>query len=101
MNAEQEVAWRMLLRPAFGLKRWLAVLIAGIVLIGAGFVMLLHDFLSAPQWSAFVGVLTLRFLPPWARVVLPVDVGRTAGCLGLDTLLPYPRRRGVARSARR
>jgi uncharacterized cofD-like protein len=75
MRSEPEIAWRMLLRPAFGLKRWLAVLIVGIVLIGSGFVMLLHDFLSAPQWSAFVGALTLRFLPPLARVVLPVMLG--------------------------
>ena len=101
MDAQQEVAWRMLLRPAFGLKRWLAVLIVGVVLIGAGFVMLLHDFLSAPQWSAFVGVLTLRFLPPWARVVLPAVLGALLAAWGwthfyriLDTEV-WPGLRGV------
>ena len=65
----------MLLRPAFGLKRWLAVLIAGVVLIGMGFAMLLHDVLSAPQWSAVVGILTLRFMGPWARVLLLIALG--------------------------
>jgi uncharacterized cofD-like protein len=65
----------MLLKPAFGLKRWLVVLIAGVVLIGLGFAMLLHDVLSVPQWSAVVGILTLRFMAPWARVLLPIALG--------------------------
>jgi uncharacterized cofD-like protein len=82
MNADQEVAWRMLLRPAFGLKRWLAVLIVGIVLIGMGIAMLLHDTLSAPQWSAVVGILTLRFMSPWVRVLLPIALGLVVASWG-------------------
>jgi uncharacterized cofD-like protein len=72
---DQGVAWRQLLMPAFGLKRWLAVLVAGVVSIGLGMAVFLHDFLSTPQWSAFMSALTLQFLPQWARVLLPIVLG--------------------------
>ena len=82
ISDDQDVAWRQLLRPAIGLKRWLALLIAGVVLIGMGLAVFLHDFLSAPQWSAFVGTLTLQFLPQWARVLLPVTLGALLALVG-------------------
>jgi uncharacterized cofD-like protein len=79
---DQGVAWRQLLGPAIGLKRWLAVLILGVMLIGMGVAMLLQDVLSAPQWSTFVSALTLQFLPPWARVLLTLTLGALLAIVG-------------------
>jgi uncharacterized cofD-like protein len=67
--------WRTLLRPAFGLKRWLAVLLGGVILIGLGLAVLLHHMLNSTEWSTLIGVLTLQFLPLWAQVALPLAIG--------------------------
>jgi uncharacterized cofD-like protein len=67
--------WRTLLRPAFGLKRWLAVLLGGIVLIGLGLAVLLHHMLNSTEWSSLVGILTLQFLPLWVQIALPLALG--------------------------
>jgi uncharacterized cofD-like protein len=81
-TTEHDETWRQLLKPAFGLKRWLAVLMVGVVLIGLGLAVLLHELLNSLQWSEFVGFLTLQFLPQWARVLLPVAAGALLVLLG-------------------
>ncbi len=74
-NGEQDDNWRQLLKPAFGLKRWLAVLLVGVVLLGLGLAVLLYHFLSSPQWADATRLLTLQFLPLWGRILLPVVLG--------------------------
>jgi uncharacterized cofD-like protein len=74
-DPQQGDVWRQLLKPAFGLKRWLAVLMAGVVLIGLGLGVLLHDIFNNLQRSALVQIVTLQFLPAWARILVPLLVG--------------------------
>lgn len=82
VSGPDDIVWRQLLKPAIGLKRWLALLVAGVLLMGMGLAVFLHDLLSAPQWSAFVGALTLQFLPQWARILLPVTLGALLALVG-------------------
>jgi uncharacterized cofD-like protein len=82
VSGDNDIVWRQLLKPAIGLKRWLALLVAGILLIGMGLAVFLHDMLSAPQWSSFVSAFTLQFLPQWARVLLPLALGTLLAVVG-------------------
>jgi uncharacterized cofD-like protein len=67
---------RKWLRPGLGVKRWLVLLLVGVALLGLGFAYLLYDLytsevISKPVW----GVLTLAFLPHWARTLSIVLLG--------------------------
>ena len=62
--------WAALLLPRAGLKRWLAVTLAGVALTGLGIGIGLRYLLAsleAPQWER---LLTLGFLPDWLGGVL-------------------------------
>ncbi|MBK7215728.1 MAG: YvcK family protein [Candidatus Promineofilum sp.] len=74
--------WRFLyirrrwLTIGIGVKRWLVLLVAGAAVTSMGWVYLLLTFnregwLPGPLYDA----LTLRFLPLWLRVALPLLVG--------------------------
>ncbi|MCO5186221.1 MAG: YvcK family protein [Anaerolineae bacterium] len=67
---------RLWLIVGIGVKRWLVVLIAASAFLGMGLVFLLFVLQSAdilPQ--ILYQALTLRFLPLWLRVLLPIVVG--------------------------
>jgi len=64
------------LYPGLGVKRWLALLLIGIAFLSLGIAYLLHDlytsgWISRSTWQ----MLTLAFLPGWARSLGIVLVG--------------------------
>src|ERR1044071_2303521 len=64
-----------LLHPGLHLKRWLGMLLCGMVVIslGIGYAATeLYRTVSVPDW---VGILTLQFLPLLVRAVLFLAVG--------------------------
>ncbi len=75
--------WAALLLPRAGLKRWLAVTLAGVALTGLGIGIGLRYLLAsleAPQWER---LLTLGFLPDWLRGVLLLTGGLAVAIAGL------------------
>ena len=74
-----ELRW---LTPGLGVKRWIALVLAGTTLIGLGFALVLVDFYrSAPQiWVPLLSVLSLRGFPSILRVLV-------FGALGIALIL--------------
>jgi uncharacterized cofD-like protein len=61
------VSWLRWLRPGLGVKRWLVLLAASVLIIDLAFAYFLksvYRYVRLPDWSA---VITLQFLPYWAR----------------------------------
>lgn len=59
--------WRLLarwLQPGLGVKRWLALLVVGVALLGLGFALLLDDLFSVKDSAALLSGLGLSGLPP-------------------------------------
>ncbi len=87
--------------PGIGVKRWLALLAVGVTLLGLGAVYVIimlrrGGFLPASVYN----LLTLQFLPPWARVAVTLLVGLLAvgiafQRLGRSTLVPFLQTGGV------
>src|SRR5437879_7397001 len=70
------------LTPGLHVKRWLLLLMVGLVLISLGIGYLLRDFYQYGSFPKFVGPLTLQFLPRPIRAVLFGAVG--VGIIGLS-----------------
>lgn len=75
---------RKWLYPGLGVKRWLALLLIGIVFLGLGVAYLLHDLyisglISRSMWQ----MLTLAFLPSWARSLGIVFVGLSLAAVAI------------------
>ncbi len=70
------------LTPGLHVKRWLLLLMVGLVLISLGIGYLLRDFYQYGSFPKFVGPLTLQFLPRPIRAVLFGAVG--IGIIGLS-----------------
>lgn len=87
-NAErQNGAWKqLLLRPAIGLKRWLAVLLAGVLLLGLASTVLLRAILSEPEFAPLAYYGTLQFLPIGMRLLLLLGAGSLLAWVGLHRL---------------
>jgi 2-phospho-L-lactate transferase/gluconeogenesis factor (CofD/UPF0052 family) len=60
----------------FGLhvKRWLFVLLIGVVIMGLGFAYLLREVYVSYTFPAWVGTATLQFVPRWARGLLFITI---------------------------
>ena len=92
-NLRQISLW---LTPGLGVKRWLALVLAGITLLGVGLAYYLLDFYrTAPEtwWLPALSVVALRFLPRWLRVLIfgGIGVGILAyGLWGLNRALMRP-----------
>ena len=69
------------LKIGIGVKRWLALLLVGIALLGLGLAYLLIDLERDPQLSGTLYTLTLRFLPDALRGIIFGGLG-----LGLASL---------------
>ncbi len=88
-----------LLRPGLGLKRWLLLLLFGIVIGGVGIAFLVVSAYVNNRLPDFVYVLALRFLPDWVRAagLLTLGVAATAYSLWqvnrrlVDAVLPAQR----------
>lgn len=88
--------WSRALRPGLRLKRWLLLLLAGVVLAGLGLAFLIREWYISTAFPAYVSWLTLNFLPDWVRGVLLLGLGLLCSVAAvwflsrtlLDTLLP-------------
>jgi len=72
-------AWLLLLRPGMGIKRWLAVVLAGILLAGFGVAFLLLLLVA----NGPLHLLLLDFLPDWLRALVLVLLGLLIGGVGV------------------
>jgi len=82
--------------PGMHVKRWLAVLLAGITLLGLGGAYLLRDLYDIGPLPSFVYYLTLQFVPRWGRALLFGGIGAGLLVLGLvrlnrSLMAPYAR----------
>ncbi|MCF6278213.1 MAG: YvcK family protein, partial [Anaerolineales bacterium] len=84
------------LAPGLGVKRWLALILAGVTLLGVGLAYYLLDFYrTAPEtwWLPALSVAALRFLPRTIRVLIfgSLGIGLVAyGIWGLNRALLRP-----------
>ncbi len=103
MNRSRGRWWRRIgadsrwLALGLGVKRWLLLLGFGASLIGLGVVYLIL-MLRRAEWlpPAVYHVLTLQFLPLWARIVVAIGAGAalvllTINRLSLTVLAPFRR----------
>ena len=60
----------------FGLhiKRWLFVILVGVVIMGLGFAYLLREVYASYVFPGWVGTATLQFIPRWIRGLLFIAV---------------------------
>lgn len=58
------------LHPGLGLKRWLAPLLLGIILLGLGISLFLRDLYEATGYPLVLRILLLQAWPRWLRVIL-------------------------------
>jgi uncharacterized cofD-like protein len=78
--------WQVLTRwlaPGLGIKRWLAMLIAGTALIGLGLAVLLLDYYRSHPDSSFLALMSLSTLPRLARAVVLGSIGTALLIIGL------------------
>ncbi len=61
--------WRWL-RPGLGVKRWFALAILGMALIGLGLAVILLDIYRANPDSPYLAILSLRAMPRWLRAIV-------------------------------
>ncbi len=89
----KELLW---LKPGMGVKRWIALILAGTTLIGIGFAILVLDFYrTAPNtwWLPILSFLSLRFINRTLRAILFGGVGIVLiflGSWGLNRSLLTP-----------
>lgn len=66
------------LTPGLRLKRWLALLVLGLTLISLGLAQVIVTLARSSDLPPLLDLLTLHFLPPWARVVVAFAAGGAA-----------------------
>ncbi|MCC6236764.1 MAG: YvcK family protein [Dehalococcoidia bacterium] len=64
-------------------KRWLFLLLLGVVLMGLGFAYLLREVYVSYTFPEWVGTATLQFLPRWARGALFISVASVLSVLAV------------------
>ena len=79
MLASTKAAFR-LLHPGLGLKRWLAPLLIGLVIMGLGIGLFLRELYADVAYPPLIHRLLLQDLPRWVRGVIFVLIG--AGLTG-------------------
>jgi uncharacterized cofD-like protein len=70
-------------RPGLGVKRWVLLLVVGVILIGGGFGALLCQMASL---STIAESLRLDFFPIWIIILLPIVLGVGLVVVGLGGL---------------
>jgi uncharacterized cofD-like protein len=74
------------LTPGLQIKRWLALLMFGITVLAIGFAQLTVTLYRTSDLPAPVYMITLRFLPAWARVLVAAVLGLGAIMVALYEL---------------
>ncbi len=84
-------------------KRWLAIMLLGVVLMGLGIAYLLREVYVSYAFPAWVGTVTLQDLPRWARGLLFISIASGLTVFGgwklnrsiVSAVLPPDRQTGV------
>ena len=84
-------------------KRWLLLILLGVVLMGLGIAYLLREVYVSYQFPGWVGTATLQFLPRWARGTLFVSAATLLTVLGawklnrsiVSAVVPFDRREDI------
>ena len=63
------------------IKRWLVLLLFGVVLMGLGFAYLLREVYATYTFPEWVGTATLQFLPRWVRGLLFISIASSAAVI--------------------
>jgi uncharacterized cofD-like protein len=77
MLASLKSNFRWWFYPGLGLKRWLLLLLVGIVVLGLGIALFLRDLYGATMYPPVLRFLLLQWLPRWLRAVIFCSVGIT------------------------
>lgn len=80
MSRSQVFKW---LYVGLHIKRWLLLLLVGVVLMGLGFAYILREVYTTYTFPAWVGTATLQFLPRWARGLLFISVASTTAVIAV------------------
>jgi uncharacterized cofD-like protein len=75
--------------PGIGVKRWVAVILLGVIFLALGFaVLILNVYRTAPEswYLPVLSVLSLRFLPRFLRAVIFGGIGLGLVILGIINL---------------
>lgn len=67
--------WLIWLRLNMGIKRWIALLLVGVVALGLGMAFALVEIYRGGLLPPALDLLTLQFLPRWVRALLLVTLG--------------------------
>lgn len=86
------------LTPGLRVKRWLVVLLFGITVLAVGLAQVIVTLYRAGDLPGLLYLATLRFLPPWARVLVSAVVGLGAAGIAVfqlnrSILAPFTYRR--------
>jgi uncharacterized cofD-like protein len=87
----------MWLTPGLGVKRWLFLLAVGIAAIATAIAMVIIEVYRDQPFPDVLNLLTLHFLPPYARVLVGTGIGAAAIAIALiklnrSILAPFVRR---------
>jgi hypothetical protein len=74
------------LTPGLRVKRWLALLMFGITVLAIGFAQVIVRLYRTTDLPLSLHIITLRFLPIWARVVMSAGIGLGAVIIALYEL---------------
>jgi uncharacterized cofD-like protein len=85
-NLARAYPWLGWLRLGIGLKRWVVLLLLGIVALGVGFAFGLVEIYQGGAMPIPLDMLTLQFLPRWFRAILLAVFGVGAILLALTQL---------------
>ncbi len=82
VSRHRQALWKWL-TPGLGVKRWLALLMFGVVLLGLGIALVLVDLYRTQPLPQFVYALTLRGLPSLIRAAVVGGVGTACVIIGM------------------
>ncbi len=71
MSRSQVVKW---LYVGLHIKRWLLLLLVGVIFMGLGFAYFLREAYDTVAFPAWVGTATLQFIPRWVRGLLFISI---------------------------
>jgi uncharacterized cofD-like protein len=86
-NGRGRTRWRSWLRPGVGIKRWLLVVLLGELLLAVGLVVFIRQqgraFAPGTPGDSVISLVSLQFLPDWARPLLLLAAGAVVVGFGL------------------
>jgi uncharacterized cofD-like protein len=80
MSRSQVVKW---LYIGLHIKRWLVLLLVGVVFMGLGFAYLLREVYVSYTFPEWVATATLQFVPRWARGLLFISIASVLSVLAV------------------